>query len=630
MVERFDVVIVGGGSAGLAALKQLSNLGKQAILIEAGKKVGTKNLSGGILYSKKPKSGEVINVEDIYGQEFIDAAPFERKITKYLLHATSTDKVFSLDLTAAHEYQANFGYSVLLNKLNAWFAKEAIESAEKLGGGIVSGVHVHSVVWDDPGGSRDPRTLVETDELEPFEARAIIAADGVNSELAEISGARGKFTPEQLYQGVKVVLKLPEEIMQERFGIGPDEGAAHLFAGDVTLNHIGGGFLYTNRDTLSLGAVYHYDSLYNNPMEPYTAVDVLLKNPMIRELVKDEVAVKEEIDKALPKEEQLRIRFGVSKLIKTWGELRDAYYSQKSRRQLIESGKYKSENEIKERMDFVRKELEAKYRTVFKTDYVELEYGAKLVPDGKRCMMKKPYHRNILFVGDSAGRGVFIGPRIEGINVGIDDAARAANAVARAIDRNNFSESYMGEYNGQSIASSPYTRDMIEIDKDYLKIFLDAARDIPKDIIGQRYGMIFRLMTSNTLRGLAVGFANILGYERLLPIVESQETYVDLPIELAQKLGKTLVATYEPTIPSVAQRIAKLKYDDDRQSHIKVINPESEFMKKMVSLCPTMCYSMENGQVSLQHEACIECGTCAKETEWRHPRGEKGVEYQYG
>ncbi len=622
-MERYDVAIIGGGSAGLAALKQLSNLNKQAILIEAGKKAGSKNISGGILYSKRPKHGKTYNVEDIY-PEFLQDTPVERRITQYMLHATSRDKVFTMDLTAAHEYQANFGYSVLLNKLNGWFAKRASESAERQGGGIVSGVHVRLLSW------QDERTVIETDELEPFEAKAVIAADGVNSEVAEMTGARAKFTPEQLYQGVKVIVKLPEEIIEQRFGIGPDEGAAHLFAGDITLNHIGGGFLYTNLDTLSVGAVYHYDSLMDRPSEPYTLVNALLKNSLVAEFIKDQVAVKEEIDKDLPKEEQLRTRFAVSKLIKTWNELRDSYYSRAVRKKLVESGKYKSEEEIKVRLDYVQNELATKYDTKFVTDYVELEYGAKLVPDGKRCAMKKPYYKNILFVGDAAGRGVFIGPRIEGLNVGIDDAVRAANAVARAIDRNNFSTQYMGESYSRSIEESPYTRDMKEIDKDYLKIFLDAARDVPKDIIGQRYGMVFRLMSSGTLRGLAVGFANILGYDKLLPLVESEDTYVQVPIELAEKTGRQVQATYEPTLPTIAQRIARLKYDDDRVSHIRVLNPKSEFMKKMVTLCPTFCYSMEGGDVTLQHEACIECGTCAKETDWHHPRGEKGIIYQYG
>ena len=622
-MERYDVAIIGGGSAGLAALKQLSNLDKQAILIEAGKQIGTKNLSGGILYSKRPKHGKTHNVEDVY-PEFLQDAPIERRITQYMLHAMSQNKVFTMNLTAAHEYQANFGYSVLLNSLNGWFAKQAGESAERHGGGIVSGVHVRSLQW------HDEKIVIETDELEPFEAKAVIAADGVNSEVAEMTGARKKFTPEQLYQGVKVIIKLPEEIIEQRFGIGSDEGAAHLFAGDITLNHIGGGFLYTNRDTLSVGAVYHFDSLIDRPSEPSALVNALLKNPLVAEFVKDEVAVKEEIDKNLPKEEQLRTRFAVSKLIKTWTELRYSYYSHIGRKKLVESGKYKSEDEIMARLDSVYKDLATKYHTKFITDYVELEYGAKLVPDGKRCAMKKPYHRNILFIGDAAGRGVFVGPRIEGLNVGIDDAVRAANAVARAIDRNNFSSNYLGEYYSQLIEESPYTRDMKEIDKDYLKIFLDAAKDVPKDLIGQRYGMVFRLMSSGTLRGLAVGFANILGYDKLLPLVESEDTYVHVPVEIAEKLGRTVQATYQPTIPSLAERIARLKYDDDRISHIKVLNPKSEFMKKMVTLCPTSCYSMEGGDVTLQHEACIECGTCAEETEWHHPRGEKGIVYQYG
>ncbi|HJU85342.1 MAG TPA: electron transfer flavoprotein [Nitrososphaeraceae archaeon] len=623
-MEKFDVAVVGGGSAGLAALQQLSNLGKQGVLIEAGKTVGCKNISGGILYSKKPKNGKVYNVEDVYGEQFFHYAPVERLITKYILHATSKDKVHSFDLTAAHKYEANFGYSVLLNRLNSWFAQVANESAEKQGGGIVTGVHVRNIIW------QGERTIIETDELKEFEVKAIIAADGVNSEVADMTGARQKFSPEELYQGVKVITKLPEDIINERFKITSEEGTAHLFAGDVTLNHIGGGFLYTNRETLSIGAVYHYDSLMTKSIQPYELVNALLLNPLVKEFMKDEVPITEEIGKNLSKEEQLRTRFTVSKLLKSWEELRSEYYSVQGRKRLVESGRYKNEQEIKARLDAIYHDLTVKYGTKFVTDYVELEYSAKLVPDGKRCRMKRPFFKNILFIGDAAGRGIFIGPRIEGLNVGIDDAARAANTVARSIERNNFSSDYMGEFYAKSVEDSPYTKDMKEIDKDYLKIFLDAAKEVPKDIIGSRYGTIIRLMSSGTLRGLAVGFANILGYDRLLPLVESEETYVQVPIELAERLGRRISSTYTPRLLTIAQRIANLKYDDDSISHIRVLNPRSEFMKKMVVLCPTKCYNLEYEEVMLQHEGCIECGTCAKETEWKHPRGEKGVAFQYG
>lgn len=625
-MEKYDVAIIGGGSAGLAALKQLSNLGKQAVLLEAGNKIGSKNVSGGILYSKRPKKGHVHNVEDVYGDIFLSEAPFERKITKYILHSTSNDKVHSIDLTAAHEYESNFGYSVLMNKLNGWFAEQATESAQRFGGGIISGVRVNSIEWDE----KTDKTIIQTDELEEFEVKAIIAADGVNSEVAQISGARPKFSPDQLYQGVKVVVKLPEDVINTRFGLIPDEGMAHLFAGDVTLNHIGGGFLYTNKDTLSIGAVYHFDSLLENPTEPYTLVNSLLKNPMISEFIKDDVPSRGKIDKNLPPEEQIRIKFAITKLIKSWRELREAYLSQKGKNDLLKSGKYQSVDEIKEQLDSIHNQLTQKYDVSFVTDYVEAEYSAKLVPDGKRCRMLKPYNKNILFIGDAAGRGVFVGPRIEGLNVGIDDAFRAAEAVSRALDKNNFDSNYLGEYYTTSVDESPYTRDMKQIDKDYLKIFLDATKDIPTDIISTRYSAVLKLMSSDTLRGVAVKFANILGYERLLPMVESEDTYVKVPIEIAKRLGKTIQSTYTPSIPSIADRVAKLSYNDDSNSHIKVTNPQSEFLKKMITLCPTKCYSLENDQVMLQHEGCIECGTCSQETDWKHPRGEKGVVYQYG
>jgi len=613
-MEKYDVAIIGGGSSGLAALKQLAKLGKQAILLEAGDKIGSKNISGGILYSKKPKKGKVTNVEDLY-DNFLEEAPFERKITKYILHSTSKDKIYSMDLTAAHDYQSNFGCTVLMNKLNFWFAKQATEAAQKFNGGIIPGVHVKSITWNDNG-----RAVIHTDELDDFEVKAIIAADGVNSEIAEMVGARSKFTPAQLYQGVKVIIKLPEKIINERFDVNSGEGAAHLFAGDVTLNHIGGGFLYTNHDTLSIGAVYHFDSLLKNPTEPYTLIDALLNNPMVSELIKDTVPITKEVDKSLPQEEQLKTRFDIAKLIKDWNDARGYYFTSAC----------EDPDGVKARLDSIEEQMTEKFGIVFGIKHVESEYGAKLIPDGKRCRMEKPFFKNILFVGDAAGRGIFIGPRIEGLNVGIDDGVLAANAVARALDKDDFSEKYLGEYYSNLVDESPYTVDMKQIDKDYLKIFLDAAKDVPSDIIGSRYGPIMKMMSSNTLRGIAIKFANILGYDKLLPMIETEDTYVKVPIQLAERLGKTVSTSYFPKTTSIGERISKLSYNDDHISHIKLVDTDSEFMKKMTLLCPAKCYAEESGKIILQHEGCLDCGTCSQKTEWRHPRGEKGVHYNYG
>lgn len=626
-MEQFDVVIIGGGSAGLAALKQLSSMGIQSVLIEAGSTIGTKNVSGGILYSKNPQTGKVYNVDEIF-ENFLEEKPWERQITKYILNCVSKDKVLSIDLTDSHEYQSNFGCSVLLNKLNNWFAKQSLEAAERNGGGIINGVHVRNIIWDDEKG----KTIIQTDELDDFEAKAIIASDGVNSEIAEITGAREKFSPSGLYQGVKVVIKLPEEIIEERFDLSPGEGTAHIFAGDVTLDHIGGGFLYTNNDSLSAGVVYHYDSLISNPTEPNNLVNALLNNPFVKEYIKDEVALEPYPDKNLSKMEQLRIKFAVNKLIKKWENLRSEYYSREGKRRFIEDKEFNSIEEAKSKIDALHKELLEKYNTRFETDYVELEYSTKLIPDGKRCRMKRPFIKNILFVGDAAGRGLFIGPRIEGLNVGIDDAARASLAIKQALEKNNLdiASNYLGELYSQSVQQSPYTMDMERIDKYYIKTIIDAAgKQIPPQKIG-KYGLLFKLFLNDKLRNISIDIVNKAGYNNMLSLIESKETYIRTPINIAEKLGTKTVSEYSISIPELSQRITSLSYNDVLQSHIKVTNSKSEFMKKMVTLCPTKCYSLEGEDVVLQHEGCIECGTCSLETEWRHPRGEKGIQFKYG
>jgi ferredoxin-like protein FixX len=99
---------------------------------------------------------------------------------------------------------------------------------------------------------------------------------------------------------------------------------------------------------------------------------------------------------------------------------------------------------------------------------------------------------------------------------------------------------------------------------------------------------------------------------------------------LANKLGSIVNSSYAPVIPTLPERIAKLQYNDDSESHITVEDKRSEFMKKLILLCPTKCYSLEGNDVVLQHEGCVECGTCSIGTRWRHPKGEKGIIYRYG
>ena len=92
-------------------------------------------------------------------------------------------------------------------------------------------------------------------------ARVVVAADGVNSFLARDAGLRHQDPTNHLAVGVKSVVSLPRETIEARFNLTGDEGAALAVVGDCTEGVGGGGFLYTNTDSLSVGIVVRLDDL---------------------------------------------------------------------------------------------------------------------------------------------------------------------------------------------------------------------------------------------------------------------------------------------------------------------------------------------------------------------------------
>jgi electron transfer flavoprotein-quinone oxidoreductase len=101
---------------------------------------------------------------------------------------------------------------------------------------------------------------------EDIYAHVVVASDGVISFMAEKAGLRGKMRPGAYAVGVKEVIELPEEKINDRFNLEKKEGLAHLFIGDVTKGAFGGGFLYTNKDTVSIGVVVGINSLVEHTL----------------------------------------------------------------------------------------------------------------------------------------------------------------------------------------------------------------------------------------------------------------------------------------------------------------------------------------------------------------------------
>src|SRR5437773_8125643 len=81
------------------------------------------------------------------------------------------------------------------------------------------------------------------------------------------AGLQAGLEPRGVCSGVKEAIEVRAETMQEWFGLGDKEGAAFVFAGQSSLGLRGGGFLYTNQSTISLGLVVSSEDLSRKKVE---------------------------------------------------------------------------------------------------------------------------------------------------------------------------------------------------------------------------------------------------------------------------------------------------------------------------------------------------------------------------
>lgn len=266
--DEFDAIIVGAGVAGSSAAYRLAKAGLQVVLIERGPFPGSKNLSGGVLY------GRVLH-ELI--PNFWESAPVERVITNQIVSFLTADSSINLDFKAEAFNQPPYnGFTVLRARFDRWLA----EQAEAAGAMLVPGIKVDGVI------KRDGKVAGVHAGGEEMLAKAVIAADGANSFIAQNAGLRDKIPPGQAAVGVKEVIGLPREVIEERFHLSGNEGAAYNIVGYATRGVPGGGFLYTNQESLSVGLVIHLEALVERQLKPAEIFEDFLAHPMIAPLIK--------------------------------------------------------------------------------------------------------------------------------------------------------------------------------------------------------------------------------------------------------------------------------------------------------------------------------------------------------
>jgi electron transfer flavoprotein-quinone oxidoreductase len=241
-MEKIDVVIVGAGLSGLSCAYRLAETGMQVIVVERGDLPGSKNVTGGRLY--------LMPVKEMTG-DMLEGAPFERKVVRerwgFLGDRNSVNIDFTTDMFRATDHS----FTVLRATFDSWLSERLMEK----GVFVIPKYRVDDLLWE---GTHVAGIRAGEEEIY---ANVVVASDGALSFMAEKAGMRQKMKPARYAVGVKEVIELPEEKINDRFNVERGEGCAHLFTGDVTEGLFGGGFLYTNKASLSLGIVVGIEAL---------------------------------------------------------------------------------------------------------------------------------------------------------------------------------------------------------------------------------------------------------------------------------------------------------------------------------------------------------------------------------
>ncbi len=260
--NKTDVIIVGAGPAGISCAITLAKAGKEVILIERGLFAGSKNVFGGAIYTEATK--------EIF-PNFETEAPTERRNIEHNFAILGEED----STTITYRKNDNSSYSVIRAKFDRWAAEEA----KKAGAYIVEETVVRELIKE-----KNQVIGVKT-ELEEYFADIVILADGVNSLLAKQIGLRKDIDTKDVALSVKEVIKLDNQIINQRFKLKDNEGAIVEIFGGPMLGMLGLGFMYTNTDSVTIGLGITLNELAENNYRPYEILEKLKQHPTIAPLI---------------------------------------------------------------------------------------------------------------------------------------------------------------------------------------------------------------------------------------------------------------------------------------------------------------------------------------------------------
>lgn len=268
-MPEVDAIVVGAGPAGSGAAIVLARAGKTVVLIERGPFPGSKNMYGGVVYPR---------ILDRLIPNWWLEAPVQRWITRRQTMIMTDTKALTIDFRSQAWGEPPYnGATAFRPDFDKWLADKAVEAGAEL----ICSTTVTGLLHDNAGKVSGVTTDRPDGELT---ASVVIACDGVNSFLAKQEGLYGKLDAGHYTLGVKETLALPKETIDERFGVRGTDGVDIEIigcSGDVN----GGGFIYTNLDTIAVGLVLKLPKLAAQSRRPEDLIASMKENPAIAPLV---------------------------------------------------------------------------------------------------------------------------------------------------------------------------------------------------------------------------------------------------------------------------------------------------------------------------------------------------------
>ena len=267
--HEVDVVVVGAGPAGACAATVLGRAGHSVVLLERGPFAGSKNMYGGVVYPR---------ILDLLHPDWWTEAPVQRWVTRRSTMILTDTQAVTVDFrTEAWGGPPYNGATAYRPDFDHWLAGKA----EQAGAHLVCSTTAIGLLRDAAGAIVGVRTDRPDGDIR---AKVVVACDGVNSFLAKEAGLFGHLDASHYTVGVKETLALPKDVIDERFGVrGRDGVDIEILGGTGGVN--GGGFLYTNLDTIAVGVVLKLPALAAQSKRPEEIIAGLKAHPAIAPLV---------------------------------------------------------------------------------------------------------------------------------------------------------------------------------------------------------------------------------------------------------------------------------------------------------------------------------------------------------